>query len=40
MIHRRGVQGLVEATEGGAPVAGIFAYRIGVMDKEAKAGAP
>src|SRR5208283_5662006 len=29
----------VEATEGCVPVVGVFAYRIGMMDKQAKAGA-
>src|SRR5580658_1528859 len=34
-----GIEGFVEATEGCVPVVGVFAYRIGMMDKQAEAGA-
>ena len=40
MVRCRGVQGFFEATKGCVPIVGVFAFRVGVVDKEAKAGAP
>jgi hypothetical protein len=37
-IHCRGIEGFVEATEGCVSVVGVFAFRVGVMDNQAKAG--
>ena len=38
-IHCCSVQGFVETTEGGVPVIGVFAFRVGVMNNQAKAAA-
>jgi len=36
-VERRGIEGLVEATEGRFSIVGIFAFRVGVMDDQTKA---
>ena len=38
-IHCGGVEGFVEATEARVSVVGVFAFRVGVMDNQAKADA-
>ena len=38
-VERRGIEGLVEATEGRFSIVGIFAFRVGVMNDGAEAHA-
>src|SRR5258708_4497722 len=39
IVQGRGVERLVEMTEGRVPIVGVFALRVGVVDDEAKAHA-